>query len=114
SPSQKYEVIGADQFSYTYTPASPEEQTLANRYVSRGIWLRNGTFLAAEVISSDGSAFVADFAGRKNIKLSNQQIAHIAFRGSRHPFAFEATDRKTGVLLNNGDLLESEVQELKG
>ena len=114
SPSQNFEIIPAQQISYTYTSASPLEQTITNSFMARGIWLRNGTFLAGEVVSADGSASRVNFAGRKEIRIFNQQIAHIVFRNSRRPITFEAVDGKVGLFFGNGDLLEGEYEGLKG
>ena len=52
SPSQKLEIIPAHQLSYLFNARTPNEETVSAPLVAKGIWLRNGTFLAGELVSS--------------------------------------------------------------
>ncbi|MDB6033262.1 MAG: Na-Ca exchanger/integrin-beta4 [Verrucomicrobiales bacterium] len=113
SASQAFEWIPAHQLSYTYSSKSPNEESIASALVPKGIWLRNGSFLAGDLISSDGSSSLIKFGHVKELAVFNQKIAYVLFRSCRRAMPLEAIGNKTGLLLSNGDFLESELEGLK-
>jgi hypothetical protein len=114
SKSQSFEVIPAHQLSYLFNPKTPDEESVTTPVLSKGIWLRNGSFLAGDFVSSDGSSSQVNFAGQTGFNLFNQKIAKVLFRNSRRPIRFELAAGHTGVFLQNGDFLASEFDGLKG
>jgi hypothetical protein len=113
SPKQKFEWLPAHQLSYVYSSSSPDEETIVTTLIPRGIWLRNGAFLAGELISSDGSASHIKLGGETDLTVFNQKIAYVLFRTCRRAIPIETLGSKTGLLLSNGDFLESEFESLK-
>jgi hypothetical protein len=113
SASQAVEWIPARQLSYIYSSATPDEATVASQVLPKGIWLRNGTFLAGELISSDGSSSVVNFGQNRKLTVFNQKIAYVLFRSCRRAMPVETVGNKTGLLLANGDFLESDFEGLK-
>jgi hypothetical protein len=113
SPSQTLEVIPAHQLSYLFNSQTPEEEKATAPLLTKGIWLRNGSFLAGEIISSDGSSSQVNFAGQKEFNIFNQKITRVIFRSSRRAIPFEVAAGHTGLFLQNGDFLESEFEGLK-
>jgi hypothetical protein len=113
SPSQKLEIIPAHQLSYLFNARTPDEETVSAPLVAKGIWLRNGTFLAGDLISSDGSSSQINFAGKQGFNVFNQKIARVIFRNSRRVIPFETAAGQTGLFLQNGDFLASEFESLK-
>jgi hypothetical protein len=76
------------------------------------VWLRSGSFLAADVLSGDSSSTRISFAGSSTLNVLNNRIARLILRTSRRPIRFEVAENRTGLFLNTGDFLESDVEEL--
>lgn len=113
SRSQNLEIIPAHQLSYTYSSATPLDEVVTNTLVPKGVWLRNGGFVAGDFLASDSSSSQIAWSGQRRMTLFNQKIAHVLFRTSRRPIPWELADNKTGVFLGNGDFLECEFDSLR-
>jgi hypothetical protein len=117
SPSQKLEVIPEDRLSYTYAAGSLDEENegaITNICHLKGIYLRDGSFIAGEVVSADPTTALIRFGSRKSIPVLTSQIARILLRNVRRPLPFDRAASQTGVFLKNGDFLESELASLEG
>lgn len=114
SSSQPFEWIPAQQLSYCYTATSPDEQKQTNAtLMAQGIWLRNGSFLAGQLLSSDGSSSQVKFGEGQTLNVYNQKIAYVLFRSTRRALPLQQAENKSGLFLSNGDFLESEFDGLK-
>ncbi len=117
SRSQAREVIPAGALAYTFDTNSPDEDGAAattNAFAAKGIWLRNGSFIAGEIRAADDTAMQVVFAGQKEFAILTAKIARVIFRKPRRPVPFEAAKDQSGVFLKNGDFFEGEFKALKG
>ncbi len=118
SRSQPLEVIPPSQLSYTYHPGSPDEEaeraTTTNAFFVKGLWLRNGSFIAGPIRSADDVVTRIPFAGRTDFPISSIKVALAVFRPPRRAIPFDAARDRTGVFLKNGDFLDSEFKRLDG
>ncbi len=114
SRSQSRECIPSTAASYlfgTNTPADDFENT-TNVFIPAGLWLRDGSFLAGEITASDRSATQVAFSAGKPMTVLNHRVARLVLRPTRRPIRFELVANRTGMFLQNGDFLESELDEL--
>ena len=112
SRSQKLEAIPGTSLSHTYMPGSLDEEnegSMTNICHAKGIYLRDGSFIAGEIVSADQTTAYVTFAGQAKVPIPTSKIARVVFRNVRRPLAFgQVGDQMTGVFLRNGDFLESE------
>jgi len=78
----------------------------------RGVWLRDGTFLAGSVARADVSAIRISFGGRKEVSILNSLVARVIFRPSRQ-VPFDIAEGRTGLFLRNGDFLEGDFERIE-
>lgn len=113
SRSQQREHLTSSDVSYTFSTNTPGENIgpVTNVFIPVGVWLRSGTLLAGDVVASDASATRLNFGGQP-MSVLNHRVARIVLRASRRPIPFEVAANRAGMFLQNGDFLESELDEL--
>ncbi|HMJ90688.1 MAG TPA: PA14 domain-containing protein, partial [Candidatus Acidoferrum sp.] len=114
SRGQQREHISSSAVSYVFGTNTPGEEieNTTNLFIPAGLWLRSGSFLAGEITASDRSATQVAFAGGKPITVLNHRVARLVLRPTRQIIRFELAANRTGMFLQNGDFLESELDQL--
>jgi hypothetical protein len=100
------------RFSATNTPEGLTMARASEMPAVRGIWLRDGSFIAAPVTFADESAVHIPFAGQKAWPILNAKIAGIVFR-PRQQSPFEIAQGRSGLILRDGDFLEGDFQRIE-
>jgi hypothetical protein len=118
SPSVPIKTIPSSQLSCAYNANFPDDDdraSITNAIFAKGLWLRNGTYLAGEITACDDSATQIAWPGQKQpLVIPNTKIGHIVLRLSRRGFALSLAENHTGVFVKTGDFLEAEFVGLKG
>jgi hypothetical protein len=118
SPHQPLEVIPASQLSYAYHARSPNENgdpddTVTNAALAKGVWLRHGSFLAGPVRTADESTVRLVFAGQKEFPVHHAKVMQVVFRTPPKAGWAAAAKGRAGLLLANGDFLETELVKIE-
>jgi hypothetical protein len=114
SRSQPREQISSSAVSYTFDANTPGEdfENVSNVFIPAGVWLRSGSLLVGDVTASDRSGTQIAFAGDKPMTVLNHRVARLVLRPVRQPVRFDLAANRTGMFLQNGDFMESELDQI--
>jgi hypothetical protein len=113
SKSQQREYITSSSVGYTFATDTPGEtaEQATNVLLNAGVWLRDGTFFAGDILSSDRTSTQFLF-GTNKMSVLNNRVARLQLRTWRKPLRLELATNRTGLFLQSGDFMESELDEL--
>jgi hypothetical protein len=111
------EIISMTNFLSRFSAAGSPERIASSRATNdlpsvRGVWLRDGTFLAGSIARGDESAMRISFGGRKEVSILNSLIARVICRPSQQ-VPFESAHGRSGLFLKDGDFLEGDIQRIQ-
>ncbi len=118
SASQEREIIPSSclwtSFEVWATNRSSARQAGSERPgYSRGILLRNGTFIAATVDSVSDRGVRFSYHGQAPREIPAHRVARISFRAPAHKTPARPVAGQTGVLLREGDFFAGEVRSVE-